>query len=246
MKSCMSREALGRMLHDLIGEVTKEYVRWEMLSPQRQEDACCVAEAFCFNAQWPTPAPRAFHARVALMGHRNLGLCRVTEAPLAGVMLLRCESPAGVEWVNPTAVYSIGEVPEAEALSEIAIEATRAKREADREAEAKAARRAERGAYTVDIVLDEATCEVAMLCTAAPRLPGHFRDVNDALKAHGFSSTASGTISRALRDVGLIVPFAGTPQEATAAMQAVARDLGFRVGETRAAVGDELTSEIPF
>ena len=83
MKSCMSREALGRMLHDLIGEVTKEYVRWEMLSPQRQEDACRVAEAFCFNAQWPTPAPRTFHARVALMGHRNLGLCRVTEAPRA-------------------------------------------------------------------------------------------------------------------------------------------------------------------
>ena len=140
----------------------------------------------------------------------------------------------------------MSEVPEAEALAEIAIEAARAKRAADREAEAKAARRVERGAYTVDIVLDEATCEVAMLCTAAPKLPGHLRDVTDALKAHGLISTASGTISRALRDVGLIVPFTGTPHEATAAMQAVARDLGFRVGETRAAVGDELTSDIPF
>jgi len=99
---------------------------WDDLTEGTQEVMSAVAGDFVEMLGRATSSKhRAFYARVSLMGHRSIGLCRVTEAPLAGVTMLRCEKDGGVEWVNPAVVYSVTEVPSATAEAEIAIASKR-------------------------------------------------------------------------------------------------------------------------
>lgn len=95
------------------------------------------------------PQGRTFYARVALMGHRDLGICEVREEQLAGKGLLRCtrletETPE-VHWTTSPSVYDLEELSAEEAQAEG--EKSRARVKARREQEeALAARRAEREA----------------------------------------------------------------------------------------------------
>lgn len=79
-------------------------------------------------------APRRFHARVALNGHNDLGVCLVEEARLAGADALRCTqlcaSPPVVHWVRAASVYQITEVTDDEARD--VVDAWQREREAER------------------------------------------------------------------------------------------------------------------
>lgn len=87
--------------------------------------------------------PRTFHARVALNGHNDLGVCFVEEARLAGAEALRCTQLCAatpvVHWVRTSSLYQLTEVTEDEARD--VVDAWRREREAERrEVEAQLAR----------------------------------------------------------------------------------------------------------
>lgn len=247
MDSPMSREALGRMLHSLFCEVTKEYVRWERLSPKEQDDACRVAEAFCYNAAWPIQKPRAFYARVSLMGKRSLGLCRVTEAPLAGVTMLRCEKDGGVEWVNPAAVYSIAEVPDAVAEAEIA-SALRHAESVRVETENRASRlRLERAEATVDVVVDRESKMVGAIASLTGLLRVNDAALQASLRANDLDGFSLSPLDNDAHDpIGFSFYTTAVDADAERLVDAM-RDLGFSSINVRPAVDeDELVESIPF
>jgi hypothetical protein len=64
----------------------------------------------------------AFFAELALMGHRELGLCRVEESSLCGREMLRVTALEGdeVHWIAPGSIYDLREVSEAEAERRLA------------------------------------------------------------------------------------------------------------------------------
>lgn len=246
MKSCMSRVVLGRMLHDLFCEETKTYRRWETLTPAEQESACRVAEAFCWNAAWPLAKPRAFYARVSLMGHRSIGLCRVTEAPLAGVTMLRCEKDGGVEWVNPAAVYSIAEVPDAAAEAEIA-SARRHAQEVQAEAERRAVLlRSEREGATVDIVVDHTGKVFGAIASESGLLRLSDSALSAAIAANGLKGYSFSVLYADDKYESPIGISAYAPEDITDRLVAVMRDIGFSGANVRESVGDELVPSIPF
>lgn len=243
MKSPLNRATLGRMLHDLFCEETKTYRRWDLLTPAEQESACRVAEAFCWNAAWPVERPRAFYARVSLMGHRAIGLCRVTEAPLAGVTMLRCEKDGGVEWVNPAAVYSIAEVPDSVAEAEIA-SALRHAESVRVETETCAVRlRSERASETVEVVVDTAR----QMTGALAILTGLLRLDDAALRAAFAANDLNGYAFHTLYGGhGDAIGFAARHADSIAErLVAALRSLGFARVNVRDAVDDELV-ECPF
>lgn len=56
--------------------------------------------------------PKEFWAHVELLGHRNLGLCWVTEARLASVDVLRAQEANGTtHWIRATSIYRMTVVP---------------------------------------------------------------------------------------------------------------------------------------
>lgn len=70
-----------------------------------------VADALGGTAQ-PAPAPRGrtFWADVALLGHHDLGVCKVEELRLGGRDLLRVTPhQRAPRWINPAAIYSLEE-----------------------------------------------------------------------------------------------------------------------------------------
>lgn len=119
------------------------------------------------------PQGRTFYARVALMGHRDLGICEVREEQLAGKGLLRCtrletETPE-VHWTTSPSVYDLEELSAEEAQAEG--EKSRARVKARREQEeALAARRAEREAREAEALLGLgfASVEIASAPEATP------------------------------------------------------------------------------
>ena len=54
------------------------------------------------------------YARVSLLGHRDLGLCRVTQERVGEATMLRCESVDAVTWTTPASVYALVEEQDGE------------------------------------------------------------------------------------------------------------------------------------
>jgi len=176
---------------------------------------------------------RAFHAKVALMGHKDLGLCRVEETTLAGAELLRCTQltaePERVHWIRAASIYDLEEVSEQHAreLVEQAREQAakeRAAREerARREVEAALKLRAERAGAKVRVFVAGPHVQVHALRVeglqevCAPSLLT-YRDLRDALlhagldvsdlwDAHAAGGQRAGyTVPDAAEDVAIVL-----------------------------------------
>lgn len=239
----MNRDELGREMHRAFCAVIGDEKEWDALSESEKEDGRKIAERFLAATEThaaPT-APRTFHARVALMGHRDLGLCRVTEAALAGAPMLRVEVDGAVEWVNPAAIYSAREVPDAEALAEIARVAAEQERHARIVAESRARRNAERAEVTADVVIDRAHDLTALRASLPGLLRRHDFDLTAALEAEGITSCSEFSNTEG-RPVGIVVE-----GDHSDALNRVAASLGFTPGVTRPPLtDDELDTDVPF
>lgn len=239
MGAMMDREALGRLLVKVDAEVFFRTITWESLTRDDHEKVAEVAARFLAAA---TASPsRSFHARVVLVLHRDLGLCRVTEAPLAGVTMLRCERDGAVEWVHPAAVHSVKEVPDTEALVEIAKAAAEEARFRQVAAESRARRNAERAKATADVVVDREHDLTALRASRPDLLRRHDPDLAAALNAEGieFCSEFSNSDDRF---IGIVIQ--GDHSDALAR---VSDALGFVSGSIRPPLtDDELDLAIPF
>lgn len=231
----MDREALGHTLARLMGEAAGDPDLWADMDAEEKETMRRIASSLV------SPPSRTFYARVSLMGHRDLGLCRVTEAMLAGVPMLRCETPAGVEWVNPTALYSAREVPDDEALAEIAAAVAEKERKRVLAAEREAALRAERAEITVDVITDTKNNLSGLRASRSGYLRP-YDGVDAALAAEGFPMW-SGFSDADGNPVGIVVEGVGHED----ALCRVVESLGFKTGCIRTpSPDDELDEDIPF
>ena len=178
------------------------------------------------------------------MGKRSLGLCHVTEAPLAGVTMLRCEKDGTVEWVNPAAVYSVTEVPDEVAAEEIASAIQRAEL-LRAEAEQDAARlRTMREAATVDVVVDRENRATGVIASAPRLLESRDPALTAALASHGFGNYQMSVLSDdAYDNVGFVIH---NVEGISGRLFDAMRDLGFSAVTVRDAVDDELIADIPF
>lgn len=221
---------------------------WDDLTEGTQEVMSAVAGDFVEMLGRATSSKhRAFYARVSLMGHRSIGLCRVTEAQLAGVTMLRCEKDGGVEWVNPAAVYSVTEVPSATAEAEIA-SAQRHAQEVQAEAERRAAQlRSEREAATVDVVVDRESKLVGAIASKRGLLRLGDPAMQAALRANGLDGFSLSPLDNDAHDpIGLSF-YTATPDGDATRLMAAMRSLGFCAVFFRTAVDkDELVESIPF
>lgn len=245
MSDATDRMERGRVLHELFCDETKSPMPWDQLTASEQESACRVAAAF--DDYFARPKPRAFYARVSLMGHRSIGLCRVTEAPLAGVTMLRCEKDGGVEWVNPAAVYSIAEVPDATAEAEIA-SAQRHAQEVQTEKERRAAElRSERAAATACVVVHAESKMVGAIASKRWLLLLHDSALQAALRANGLDGFSLSPLDDVAHDpIGFSFYTTAVDADAERLVDAM-RDLGFASVNVRPAVDcDELVESIPF
>jgi len=235
----------GRVLHELFCDKTKSPMPWDQLTPSEQESACRVAAAF--DAHSTTPKPRVFYARVSLMGHRTLGLCRVTEAPLAGVTMLRCERDGGVEWVNPAAVYNVTEVPGVAAEAEIASVRRHAEAVAA-ETERRATQlRSEREAATVDVVIDRESKMVGAIASKRWLLLLHDSALQTALRENHLDGISLGPIDNDAHDpIGFSFYTTTVDADAMRLVSAM-NDLWFSAVNVRPSIDcDELVESIPF
>lgn len=185
----MDRDELGRLLDRVWCEVKgvdADYY-WKSLDADEREKAALIAERFLAAAH---PPPRAFWAHVSLMGHRDLGLCRVTEAPLCGAAMLRCESVGvgaahgDVTWTNPGVVYAMSEISDDAAMKEIAESLERATLKAADESMQKSLLRSRRGGVPAEVIVDEQRNSVYVK-TAAGLLDADDRGLAVALRALG-------------------------------------------------------------
>lgn len=221
---------------------------WDDLSDGAQERVSAVAGDFVEMLGRATSSKhRAFYARVSLMGHRSIGLCRVTEAPLAGVTMLRCEKDGGVEWVNPAAVYSIAEVPHAVAEAEIA-SALRHAQEVRAEKERRAAElRSERAAATVDVAVDRESKMVGAIASKRGLLRLGDPALQAALRANGLDGFSLSPLDDVAHDPIGFSFYTITPDADAERLVDAMRDLGFASVNVRPAVDcDELVESIPF
>lgn len=245
MSDATNRMERGRVLHELFCDETKSPMPWDQLTSSEQESACRVAAAF--DAHSTTPKPLVFYARVSLMGHRTIGLCRVTEAPLAGVTMLRCERDGGVEWVNPAAVYSVTEVPDAAAEAEIA-SARRHEESVRAETERRAAQlRSEREAATVDVVIDRESNCIGAIASLTGLLRLRDPALQAALLENGLDGFSLGPLDNAAHDPIGFSFYTASPYADAIRLDNAMRDLGFVAVNVRdAADRDELVESIPF
>lgn len=176
---------------------------WESMTNSGRDEARTVAgmlaEAFLPEL---TPPRRTFFARVSLMGHRDLGLCRVEESSLGGQEVLRAttltEETERVHWIRASSIWCATEVPEADALAqaEEAREerarqaAEKVRREQERAEEIAKARALRVGAFLLISTNDDGNLELRALRAGpdgAVGVPGALRahqpDVQDALRA---------------------------------------------------------------
>lgn len=220
---------------------------WDDLTEGTQEVMSAVAGDFVDMLGHATsPKPRAFYARVSLMGHRSIGLCRVTEAPLAGVTMLRCEKDGSVEWVNPAAVYSIAEVPDATAEAEIA-SARRHEESVRAETERRAAQlRTEREAATVDVVIDRESKMVGAIASLTGLIRLNDAALQAALAANGLDGFSLSPLDDVAHDpIGFSFYTTAVDADAERLVDAM-RDLGFSAVNIRPAVDDDELVECPF
>lgn len=243
----MNRDELGRLFANSVTAVdggppiTGE--DWGADAESR-ENLCRAAEWFVAHLPAKT---RTFYARVSLMGHRSIGLCRVTEAPLAGVTMLRCEKDGGVEWVNPTAVYSVTEVPDAVAEAEIA-SALRHAESVRVETERRAAQlRSEREAATVDVVVDRESKMIGAIASLTGLLRVNDAALQAALRANGLDGLSLSPLDDdAHASTGFSFYTTTVDSDAKRLVDAM-RDLGFSLINVRPAVDcNELVESIPF
>lgn len=221
---------------------------WDDLTEGTQDVVSAVAGDFVeMLGRSTSPKPRAFYARVALMGHRTIGLCRVTEAPLAGVTMLRCERDGGAEWVNPAAVYSVTEVPDAVAEAEIA-SALRHAQEVQAEKERRAAElRTERAAATGCVVVHAESKMVGAIASKRGLLRVNDAALQAALRANGLDGYSLSPLDDEAHDpIGFSFYTTMVDADAERLVDAM-RDLGFSAVNVRPAVDcDELVESIPF
>lgn len=219
---------------------------WDDLSDGAQERVSAVAGDFA-EMLGHAAKPRVFYARVSLMGHRTIGICRVTEAPLAGVTMLRCEKDGGVEWVSPAAVYSVTEVPDAIAEAEIA-SARRHAQEVQAEAERRAAQlRSERAAATACVVVHAESKMVGAIASKAGLLRLSDTALQAALVDNGLDGFSLSPLDNDAHDpIGFSFYTTAVDADAERLVDAM-RDLGFSSVNVRPAVDeDELVESIPF
>ena len=219
---------------------------WDDLSDGAQERVSAVAGDFA-EMLGHAAKPRVFYARVSLMGHRTIGICRVTEAPLAGVTMLRCEKDGGVEWVSPAAVYSVTEVPDAVAEAEIA-SALRHAQEVQAEAERRAAQlRSERAAATACVVVHAESKMVGAIASKAGLLRLSDTALQAALVDNGLDGFSLSPLDNDAHDpIGFSFYTTAVDADAERLVDAM-RDLGFSSVNVRPAVDeDELVESIPF
>lgn len=219
---------------------------WDDLSDGAQERVSAVAGDFA-EMLGHAAKPRVFYARVSLMGHRTIGICRVTEAPLAGVTMLRCEKDGGVEWVSPAAVYSVTEVPDAIAEAEIA-SARRHEESVRAETERRAAQlRSEREAATVDVVVDRESKMVGAIASLTGLLRVNDAALQAALRANDIDGYSLSPLDDDAHDpIGFSFYTTAVDADAERLVDAM-RDLGFSSVNVRPAVDeDELVESIPF
>lgn len=225
-----------------------------------------VADRLCLSIaevleDLSTPRPsargRTFHAEVALMGHKDLGLCRVEETSLAGADLLRCTQltvePERVHWIRAASIYDLEEVSEQharelveQAREQAAKERVAREERARREAEAAAKLRAERAGAKVRVFVAGPHVQVHALRVEGLQevyAPGLLTyrdlreallhaglDVNDLWNAHAAEGPRAGyTVPHAADDVEIV-------------LRAV-RGLGFAELERAADVPDEQAEE---
>ncbi len=140
----------------------------------------------------PETPPRTFHARVALLGHTDLGLCLVEEARLAGAEALRCTqlcaSPHVVHWVRAQSLYQLTEVSAEEAVAVVHAWHREHEEEERQRAEAIARQRARRGECNVTVQRRGQFVYVVATHTSGKLEPGALLDVpvQDAMQAAGF------------------------------------------------------------
>lgn len=244
----MDRDELGRLLAHATRNVWGvAQIPWSELPELDQRRLVAVAELFLSMAPTKAAQPRAFHARVSLMGKRSLGLCRVTEAPLAGVTMLRCEKDGGVEWVSPAAVYSVTEVPDAIAEAEIA-SARRHEESVRAETERRAAQlRSEREAATVDVVVDRESKMVGAIASLTGLLRVNDAALQAALRANDIDGYSLSPLDDDAHAPTGFSFYTVTPIADAERLVDAMCDLGFSVVNERPAVDcDELVESIPF
>jgi len=242
----MSRDELGRLFANSVREVEGRRPitddDWNS-DAEHREKLCQAAEWFVAHLR---PECRTFHARVSLMGKRSLGLCRVTEAPLAGVTMLRCEKDGGVEWVSPAAVYSVTEVPDAIAEAEIA-SARRHEESVRAETERRAAQlRSEREAATVDVVVDSERRMTGAIASETGLIRLNDSALSAAIAASGLNGFSFSTLCVGEKYESPIGFSTYATEDISDRLVAVMRAIGFSGANVREAVGDELISIIPF
>ncbi len=245
----MDREELGRLLYNVEKDFLALAVPWDSAPEWMKKQSREIAERFVTAAALSdaTPKPRAFYARVSLMGHRSIGLCRVTEAPLAGVTMLRCEKDGGVEWVSPAAVYSVTEVPDAIAEAEIA-SARRHEESVRAETERRAAQlRSEREAATVDVVVDRESKMVGAIASLTGLLRVNDAALQAALRANDIDGYSLSPLDDDAHAPTGFSFYTVTPIADAERLVDAMCDLGFSVVNERPAVDcDELVESIPF
>ncbi len=247
MGATMNKDELGRLFANSVREVEG---RRPITDDDWNSDAI-HREKLCQAAEWFVahlrPEPRAFYARVSLMGHRSLGLCRVTEAPLAGVTMLRCEKDGAVEWVSPAAVYSVTVVPDAVAEAEIA-SALRHEESVRAETERRAARlRSERAEATGCVVVHAESKMVGAIASLTGLLRVGDAALQAALRANGLDGFSLSPLDNDAHDpIGFSFYTTAVDADAERLVDAM-RDLGFASVNVRPAVDcDELVESIPF
>lgn len=197
-------DVLGRHVVNALFDSAGAHPRnWEELTNTGRDEARKVAARIA-EAMLPElmPPRRTFYARVALMGHRDLGLCRVEESDLGGQEVLRAttltEEPERVHWIRASSIWCATEIPEADALAQVqeAREertrraAEKARREQDRAEEVAKARALRVGAYLLISTTAEGGLELRALRNGPEGpvgVPGALRDhqpdVREALRA---------------------------------------------------------------
>ena len=244
----MDRDELGRRMHMVFCAVTGDRTPWDDLTDSDKEDGRTIAERLLAEtATHASPLPRVFYARVSLMGHRTIGICRVTEAPLAGVTMLRCEKDGAVEWVNPAAVYSIAEVPDAVAESEIA-SAQRHAESVRAETERRAAQlRSERAAATACVVVHAESKMVGAIASKRGLLRVSDVALQAALVDNGLDGFSLSPLDNDAHDpIGFSFYTTAVDADAERLVDAMC-DLGFSAVNVRPAVDEsELVESIPF
>jgi len=197
-------DALGRHLVRVMSDLPNtEVLTWEQMSDNDRDEARAIAaEIFEGFLSEFAPPRRVFFAHVALMGHRDLGLCRVEEVTLGGQEALRAttltEETERVHWTRTASIWCAEEVSEADALAQAqkARErrehraAEQAKREREHAAEVAEARALRVGAYLLVSTTDDGNVELRALRDGAngPEVvPGALKhrqfDVSEALRA---------------------------------------------------------------